>query len=112
MTRSIDELSSFFDDEVIEVLKDNKYSEIWDDQWECIQKCLVERKNVFIGLPTGSGKTFPAILSIIDTVLKQKGKAVYIVPLRALARQKYEQFNKILVPLLRLSGFFEVMWNQ
>ena len=99
MTRSIDELSSFFDDEVIEVLKDNKYSEIWDDQWECIQKCLVERKNVFIGLPTGSGKTFPAILSIIDTVLKQKGKAVYIVPLRALARQKYEQFNKILVPL-------------
>jgi helicase len=99
MTRSIDELSSFFDNKVIEVLKENKYSEIWDDQWECIQKCLVERKNVFIGLPTGSGKTFPALISIIDTVLKKRGKAIYIVPLRALARQKYEQFNRILAPL-------------
>lgn len=99
MPRSIDDLSPFFDEKVIEVLRENNYSEIWDDQWECIQKCLVDRKNVFIGLPTGSGKTFPALLSVIDTVLKKRGKAIYIVPLRALARQKYEQFNRILAPL-------------
>jgi len=99
MPRSIDDLSPHLGKEVIEVLRENNYSEIWDDQWECIQKCLVDRKNVFIGLPTGSGKTFPAMLSIIDNVLNKKGKAIYIVPLRALAKQKYEQFNKILLPL-------------
>jgi len=99
MSRPIDDLSSIFHENVIDVLKKNNYNEIWDDQWECIQKCLFEQKNIYIGLPTGSGKTFPAMLSIIDTVLNKKGKAIYIVPLRALARQKYEQFKKILVPL-------------
>jgi helicase len=99
MPRPIDDLSPYLDEKIIQVLKENNYSEIWDDQWDCIQKCLVDRKNVFIGLPTGSGKTFPALLSVIDTVLKKRGKAIYIVPLRALARQKYEQFNRILAPL-------------
>lgn len=99
MTKPIDNLISIFPENVIDVLKENNYNEIWDDQWECIQKCLFEQKNIYIGLPTGSGKTFPAMLSIIDTVLKKKGKAIYIVPLRALARQKYEQFKRILVPL-------------
>ena len=99
MSRPIDDLSSIFHENVIDVLKKNNYNEIWDDQWECIQKCLFEQKNIYIGLPTGSGKTFPAMLSIIDTVLNKEGKAVYIVPLRALARQKYEQFKKILAPL-------------
>lgn len=99
MLLPIDVLSSFFDDEIINVLKKNNYSEIWDYQWECIQKCLVENKNLYIGLPTGSGKTFPAILSIINTVLNKKGKAIYIVPLRALAKQKFEEFNKIFIPL-------------
>ncbi len=86
MPRSIDDLSPFLDEEVIDVLRENNYSEVWDDQWDCIQKGLVERKNVFIGLPTGSGKTFPALLSIIDTVLKKRGKAIYIVPLRAVGQ--------------------------
>lgn len=99
MTKPIDDLISIFPGNVIDVLKENDFNEIWDDQWECIQKCLFEQKNIYIGLPTGSGKTFPAMLSIIDTVLKKKGKAIYIVPLRALARQKYEQFKRILVPL-------------
>jgi len=99
MSKKIDDLNPYLDKKVIEVLKGNGYSEIWDDQWDCIQKCLVKCENVFIGIPTGSGKTFPALLSIINTVLKKKGKAIYIVPLRALARQKYDQFTKILVPL-------------
>lgn len=99
MPRGVDDLHPFFDKKVIDVLKSNGYSEIWNDQWDCIQKCLIEKKNTFIGLPTGSGKTFPAMLSIIDTVLKKKGKAIYIVPLRALAKQKYDQFTKIFAPL-------------
>lgn len=99
MSRRIDDLNPFLDSKVIEVFRDNGYSEIWEDQWDCIQKCLVNGENIFIGIPTGSGKTLPAILSIIDNVLKKKGKAIYIVPLRALARQKYNQFTKILAPL-------------
>src|SRR5271157_4121374 len=99
MAKRISDLIPFFDKKVVEVLGDNGYSEIWDDQWDCIQKCLVEHKNIFIGLPTGSGKTFPAMLSIVDNVLKKKGKAIYIVPLKALARQKYDHFTKIMASL-------------
>jgi len=99
MKRRIRDLIPFLDEKVVDALEKNGYSEIWDDQWDCIQKCLIDSKNLYIGLPTGSGKTFPAILSIIDNVLKKRGKAIYIVPLRALARQKYDQFIKILNPL-------------
>ena len=99
MKRQIRDLIPFLDEKVVDVLEKNGYSEIWDDQWDCIQKCLIDSKNLYIGLPTGSGKTFPAMLSIIDNVLKKRGKAIYIVPLRALARQKYDQFIKILNPL-------------
>jgi helicase len=99
MKKRINDLIPFLDKKVVESLENNGYSEIWDDQWDCIQKCLIESKNIFIGLPTGSGKTFPAMLSIIDNALKKKGKAIYIVPLKALARQKYEQFTRIMAPL-------------
>ncbi|SFM30911.1 DEAD/DEAH box helicase [Methanolobus profundi] len=95
MTQNIDELISFFDEATIDVLKSCGYSEIWDEQLECIQKCVFEEKNTFISLPTGTGKTFPALLAIINKVIKQNGKAIYVVPLKALARQKYEHFKKL-----------------
>lgn len=87
MPKQIADLIPFLGEEVTNLLGKNGYTEIWDDQWDCIQKCLIESKNLFIGLPTGSGKTFPATLSIIHNALEGKGKAIYIVPLRALARQ-------------------------
>lgn len=94
MTQNIDVLIEFFGEATVDALKSCEYTEIWDEQLECIQKCVYEEKNTFISLPTGTGKTFPALLSIINKVQKQNGKAIYVVPLKALARQKYEHFTK------------------
>lgn len=99
MPKEMNDLIPILGKSVVEVLENSGYSEIWDNQWDCIQKCLVYSKNLFIGLPTGSGKTFPTIISIINNVQKKHGKSIYIVPLRALARQKYDQFVKIFTPL-------------
>lgn len=99
MPKNIDDLGAYFDSSVINVLKNSGYCDIWDGQWECIQKSLIEQKNALICLPTGSGKTFPALLAIINATLNKRGKAVYIVPLRALAKQKYDEFKKVMSPL-------------
>ena len=44
--------------------------------------------------PTASGKTLVASMAIANTL--GKGKAIYLVPLRALANEKYKEFQKLL----------------
>ena len=41
--------------------------------------------------PTASGKTLVASMAIVNTL--GKGKAIYLVPLRALANEKYKEFK-------------------
>ncbi|MDH4123287.1 MAG: DEAD/DEAH box helicase [Thermoplasmata archaeon] len=50
-------------------------------------------KNVVLAVPTASGKSLVAYLAIVNAVLKGK-KAVYIVPLRALASEKFDDLRK------------------
>jgi helicase len=56
---------------------------------------LLEGKDSFVvAAPTASGKTLIAEMAFIKSFLERSGKAVYLVPLRALAREKYEDFKK------------------
>ncbi|MAG60605.1 hypothetical protein CL619_02345 [archaeon] len=43
--------------------------------------------------PTASGKTLVASMAIVNTL--GKGKAIYLVPLRALANEKYKEFKSL-----------------
>ncbi len=43
--------------------------------------------------PTASGKTLVASMAIVNTL--PKGKAIYLVPLRALANEKYKEFKEL-----------------
>ena len=47
-----------------------------------------------LAVPTASGKTLVAELAMTKNVLEKSGKALYLVPLRALASEKYEEFKK------------------
>lgn len=49
---------------------------------------LLEDGSLLIQAPTSSGKTFVGELAAVNTVLQRK-KAVYLVPLKALAEEKY-----------------------
>lgn len=81
---------------VIESLKKLGYQELYPPQEEAIKKGLFEGKNLIVATPTASGKTFIAILLMIQKLLQDKnGKIVYLVPLKALANEKYQEFREI-----------------
>src|SRR3989442_4783064 len=50
-------------------------------------------ENLVLAIPTASGKSLVAYLAILASVLRG-GKALYIVPLRALAAEKYEDLKE------------------
>ena len=53
--------------------------------------------NVFIGAPTGSGKTLCALFAILRSLKKNPGsKIVYVAPLEAVCKQKYKEFSELL----------------
>lgn len=63
-------------------------------QSKAIENGLFEEKNLLVCTPTASGKTLVGELAALNAVLHDRGKAVYVVPLRALAAEKHTQFTK------------------
>lgn len=63
-------------------------------QAEAIKKGLFKRKNILVCTPTASGKTLVGEMAVLNTVLNHGGKAVYVVPLKALASEKHKEFSK------------------
>lgn len=55
-------------------------------------KPVLEGKNTVLAIPTASGKSLVAYIGILNAVLKG-AKALYIVPLRALASEKYDELK-------------------
>lgn len=53
---------------------------------------LFEKDNLLIQAPTSSGKTFVGEMAAIQTALRRK-KVIYLVPLKALAEEKYTYFK-------------------
>lgn len=63
-------------------------------QYKSIDAGLFKDKNLLVCTPTASGKTLVGELAALNGILHDLGKAIYIVPLRALASEKYKQFKK------------------
>ncbi len=81
--------------EPIEIVKEqSKIKEFNPVQKLALERGLLEGRNVVVSSPTASGKTIIAELVIINNWIKRKGKSVYIVPLRALAYEKFEDFKE------------------
>ncbi len=54
----------------------------------------MDGKNLVLASPTASGKTLIAELCILKHVLEKHGKAIYLAPLRALASEKFKEFQR------------------
>ncbi len=67
--------------------------ELFPPQEEAIKTGFLDGKNLLLSSPTSSGKTLIAILGMMAN-LEKGGKSIYLVPLRSLAREKYEEFKK------------------
>ena len=63
-------------------------------QEKSVKKGLLDGKNLLVCTPTASGKTLIAELAALKSIIEGRGKAVYIVPLKALASEKYRDFKR------------------
>lgn len=89
----ISELSGKLPENVIQFYVNAGFDELYPPQADAIKRGILDGKNVVAAIPTASGKTLLAELVMLKSVLSG-GKALYIVPLRALASEKYDRFSQ------------------
>ena len=66
--------------------------ELYPPQVECVEKGMFDGKNLLVAIPTASGKTLIAEMAMHHHI-QSRGKCLYIVPLKALANEKYADFS-------------------
>ena len=80
---------------VLNILKDLGIEELRPPQKKALDLGILDKnKNFIVSIPTGAGKTLIAEMALINHIIKDKSKGIYIVPLKALASEKYEEFKK------------------
>ena len=79
--------------ELFDILS-KEIKELRPAQEKSIKKGLLKGNNLLVCTPTASGKTLIAELAGIKNILEGKGKCIYIVPLKALASEKFKDFKK------------------
>jgi len=75
-----------------DILKKEGIEKLYPPQAKALPLVL-KGKNVVLAIPTAAGKSLVAYIAILQSALYGK-KSIYIVPLRALAREKYEDLKK------------------
>jgi helicase len=79
---------------LIEALSSTGIKELYPPQILAIKEGLLEKQDSFVVVaPTASGKTLIAEMAALKVFFETGGKVIYLVPLRALAREKYEDFS-------------------
>ena len=79
--------------ELYEILE-KEVKDLRPAQEKSIKKGLLEGRNLLVCTPTASGKTLIAEFAMLKSIIEGKGKAVYIVPLTALASEKFRDFKR------------------
>jgi len=79
----------------IEFLKSQGFEKLYPPQTDSVNSGLLEGQSILVSAPTASGKTLIAMLAMISFISKNKGKVIYLSPLRALAAEKFSEFKKL-----------------
>jgi helicase len=75
------------------VLRENGYGDLWPSQQEAAP-LAVAGENIVLAVPTASGKSLVAYLALLSKALKG-AHGLYLVPLRALASEKFEDLKAL-----------------
>jgi helicase len=67
-------------------------AELYPPQAKCVECGMLAGKNLLVAIPTASGKTLVAEIAM-HSHIAAGGKCLYIVPLKALASEKYDDFS-------------------
>lgn len=79
----------------IEFLKSQGYKKLYPPQADSVKSGLLSGQSVLVSAPTASGKTLIAMLAMLGYLSRNKGKVIYLSPLRALASEKFLEFKKL-----------------
>jgi helicase len=79
---------------VKERLKSQNIENLRPSQEKSLKAGLLDNNNILVCTPTASGKTLIAEIVFINLLHNKSGKMVYVVPLKALASEKYKEFKK------------------
>jgi len=82
-------------------LLEKEIKELRPCQWKSIKKGLFDAANLLVCTPTASGKTKVGEMAALNMILNKDKKAVYVVPLKALATEKYKDFKEKYLGLIR-----------
>jgi len=88
----LEDIKSQLPEQLYSVLS-SSINELRPAQEKSINAGLFDGKNLLVCTPTASGKTFIGETTAVKRILERKGKAVYIVPLKALANEKFKEFK-------------------
>jgi len=80
------------DERIVSTLSRQGIEELYPPQAESIEAALAGR-SIVLAIPTAAGKSLIAYLAAVKSVMAG-GKALYIVPLRALASEKYDDLKE------------------
>ncbi|MFH1682792.1 MAG: DEAD/DEAH box helicase, partial [Candidatus Woesearchaeota archaeon] len=72
-------------------------------QSKAIKAGLFEGKNLLICTPTASGKTLIAEMAGVKGIMEGRGKTIYVVPLKALANEKFKEFKEKYSKMFRIA---------
>jgi helicase len=78
-------------DEYVERLEDDGIEKLYPPQVEAVEAGVTRGESVVASIPTASGKTLIATMAMLSAI-ERGGTALYIVPLRALASEKHDEF--------------------
>jgi helicase len=79
----------------IEFLKSQGFAKLYPPQADSVKSGLLDGKSILVSAPTASGKTLIAMLAMMSYLSENKGKVIYLSPLRALAAEKFTEFKKL-----------------
>ena len=75
------------------IIKEKKIEKLYPPQIEAIKLGLFNGENLVISTSTATGKTFLAEIAMVNTVLTKNVKAVFTVPLKAIAWEKFHDLK-------------------
>lgn len=96
-------IKSKIPDEIYEILEKENIKELRPCQVKAIEAGLFKDKNLLVCTPTASGKTLIAELAGLKSIIEGKGKVIYIVPLKALANEKFKEFKRKYNHLIKIA---------
>ncbi len=99
---SLDDIKDKIPERLYSTLKMSGISDLRPSQSKAIDAGLLDEESLLVCTPTASGKTLVAEMAMVSSVIEKNRKAVYVVPLKALASEKYRSFKQRYGKFLRI----------